>query len=215
MGIRERRERDIEARRKLILSAATDLFLRHGFSGVTLDDIAAAIEFSKGTIYNHFGSKEEIYATILLEHLNSLRASLREAAASNLETAERLQNATKAYVRFYRERREYFQLLFFIDHVSDRQRIPEALLKSIRLLKIACLRELQSIFKAGLRSGEVGSGRSLAQVSLILWGMLNGILQLAESRQIKEESLDRLIGVGFEIVLDGLRNPAEKIRRRA
>ncbi|MCJ7581767.1 MAG: hypothetical protein MUP98_14700 [Candidatus Aminicenantes bacterium] len=69
--------------------------------------------------------------------------------------------------------------------------------------------QLQNIVKAGLRSGEVGSGRSSAQVSLILWGMLNGIIQLAESRQIKEESLDRLIGVGFEIVLDGLKNPAE------
>lgn len=209
MGVRERKERDIEARRKLILTAATDLFLRNGFSRVTLDDIAAAIEFSKGTIYNHFGSKEEIFASILLDHLNSLLASLREAAAAGRDTAARLQNATQAYVRFYRERREYFRLLFFIDHVSDRQRIPEELLKSIRLLKIACLRELQNIFKAGLRSGEVGAGRSSAQVSLILWGMLNGIIQLAESRQIKEEGLDRLIGVAFEIVLDGLKNPAE------
>jgi len=209
MSIRERKQRDIETRRKRIMTAATDLFLRNGFSRVTLDDIAASIEFSKGTIYSHFGSKEEIFASILLDHLRSLLASLREAAAAGRTTAERLQNATRAYVRFYRERREYFRLLFFIDHISDRQRIPAELLKSIRLVKIACLRELQNIFKAGVRSGEVGAGRSSAQVSLILWGMLNGIIQLAESRQIKEEGLDRLIGVAFEIVLDGLKNPAE------
>ena len=208
MGIRERKVREIETRRKLILSTATDLFLRNGFSRVTLEDIASAIEFSKGTIYNHFGSKEEIYASILLEHLAILLASLKEAAAAGRNTAERLQNATKAYLRFYRERREYFRLLFFIDHISDQERIPDDLLKEIRLLKIACLRELQNIFKAGLRSGEVGTGRSSAEVSLILWGMLNGIIQLAESRQIKEKNLDRLIGVSFEIVLDGLKNPA-------
>jgi len=208
MGIRERKERDIEKRRKLILSTATDLFLRNGFSRVTLDDIAAAIEFSKGTIYNHFGSKEEIYASVLLDHLNILLASLKDAAASGRTTAERLQNATKAYVGFYRERREYFRLLFFIDHVSDQERIPDALLKEIRQMKIACLRELQKIFKTGLRTGEVGAGRSSVQVSFILWGMLNGIIQLAESRQIKEESLDRLIGTSFEIVLGGLKSPA-------
>jgi AcrR family transcriptional regulator len=208
MGIKERKERETETRRKLILTTATDLFLRNGFSRVTLDDIASAIEFSKGTIYNHFRSKEEIYASILLDHLNVLRTSLKEAAATGRDSSERLQNATKAYVRFYRERREYFRLLFFIDHVSDRERIPDALLKEIRLLKIACLWELQNIIKAGSRAGEIGSGRSSAQVSMILWGMLNGIIQLAESRQIKEEKLDRLIGVGFEIVLDGLKNPA-------
>jgi AcrR family transcriptional regulator len=208
MGIKERKEREIEGRRKLILTTATDLFLRNGFSGVTLDDIASAIEFSKGTIYNHFSSKEEIFASILLEHLNILLASLKDAAAAGRDTSERLQNATKAYVRFYRERQEYFRLLFFIDHVSDRERIPDALLKDIRLLKIACLSALQNIIKAGLMTGEIGRGRSSAQVSLILWGMLNGIIQLAESRQIKEKSLDRLIGVGFEIVLDGLKNPA-------
>jgi AcrR family transcriptional regulator len=208
MGIRERKQREIERRRKLILNTATDLFLRNGFARVTLDDIASAIEFSKGTIYNHFGSKEEIYASVLLDHLNVLLASLKEAAADGRNTAERLQNATKAYVGFYRERREYFRLLFFIDHVSDQARIPDALLKEIRQTKIACLRELQKIFKTGLRTGEVGAGRSSAQVSFILWGMLNGIIQLAESRQIKEESLDRLIGASFEIVLDGLKNPA-------
>ena len=62
MGTRERKEREFETRRRLILDKAMDLFQKNSFAGVTLDDIASAIEFSKGTIYNHFGSKEEIYA---------------------------------------------------------------------------------------------------------------------------------------------------------
>ena len=120
MGTRERKERDFESRRRLILATAKDLFVRNGFSGVTLDDIASGIEFSKGTIYNHFGSKEEIYATILLEHLDALLAELREATGTGRDMAGRVWNSMKAYVRFYREHREHFKLLFFIDLVSER-----------------------------------------------------------------------------------------------
>lgn len=209
MGTRERKEREFETRRRLILATATDLFQKNGFAGVTLDDIASAIEFSKGTIYNHFGSKEEIYASILVEHLNILLSCLKEAARTGRNTPERLRNSMKAYVRFYREHREYFKLLFFIDLVSDHYRVPDALLKEIRTLKIACLLELQNVVREGVRSGELEAGRPDAQVSLVMWGMINGIIQLVESRQFKEEDLDRLIGLGFEIVLRGLKRKAE------
>lgn len=208
MGTRERKEREFETRRRLILATATELFQKDGFAGVTLDDIAAAIEFSKGTIYNHFGSKEEIYASILVEHLNILLSCLKEAARTGRNTLERLRNSMKAYVRFYREHREYFKLLFFIDLVSDHYRVPDTLLKEIRTLKIACLLELQNVVREGVRSGELEGGRPDAQVSMVMWGMINGIIQLVESRQFKEEDLDRLIGLGFEIVLGGLKRKA-------
>ena len=204
MGIKERRARDLETRRKLILAAATDLFVRKGIAGVTLDDIAGAIEFSKGTIYNHFGSKEEIFAAILLDQLDALLASLRVASRSGRDTSARLRNATAAYLRFYQDRREYFKLLFFIDVVSDQERVPAAMRKEIRLRKIACLAELQRIVKDGIRGGEFENGRPAVRISLLLWGMMNGILQLAESRQIKEDDLERLLATGLEITLGGL-----------
>jgi hypothetical protein len=133
---------------------------------------------------------------------------LKEAARTGRNTLERLRNSMKAYVRFYREHKEYFKLLFFIDLVSDHYRVPDTLLKEIRTLKIACLLELQNVVREGVRSGELEGGRPDAQVSMVMWGMINGIIQLVESRQFKEEDLDRLIGLGFEIVLGGLKRKA-------
>jgi AcrR family transcriptional regulator len=214
MGIRERKARDIETRRRLILSTATDLFVRKGFAGVTLDDIATAIEFSKGTIYNHFESKEEIFAAILLEQLNLLLASLRTAAKAGRDTADRLRNVMTAYLRFYRERREYFRLLFFIDVVSDQERVPNALRKEIRLRKIACLTELKKVVKQGVRAGDYANDRPAVEVSLVMWGMMNGVIQLAESRQIDDGDLERLLGAGFDIVQSGLTPKTDPTSRR-
>lgn len=44
-----------------IMLAAIDLFTRHGYDGVSVDDIAAAAGVSKQTVYTHFGSKENLF----------------------------------------------------------------------------------------------------------------------------------------------------------
>ncbi|PIU19675.1 MAG: hypothetical protein COT18_06270 [Elusimicrobia bacterium CG08_land_8_20_14_0_20_59_10] len=48
-----------------ILAAASDLFTRKGFNGTSTRDIAAAAGVSLGNIYNYFGTKEEIFVSLL------------------------------------------------------------------------------------------------------------------------------------------------------
>jgi TetR/AcrR family transcriptional repressor of mexJK operon len=48
-------------RREEILDAAVRLFLEHGFGGVTLDQLAAAAQVTKRTIYTYFGDKGEVF----------------------------------------------------------------------------------------------------------------------------------------------------------
>ena len=55
------RERKKARTRLEISDVATRLFAQHGFEEVTLSQIAAAAEVSTKTIFNYFGSKEELY----------------------------------------------------------------------------------------------------------------------------------------------------------
>lgn len=55
-----RRERKKAATRRAILDAALHLFSERGFESPTVDDIAAAADTGKGTIYNYFRTKEDI-----------------------------------------------------------------------------------------------------------------------------------------------------------
>jgi AcrR family transcriptional regulator len=206
MGVKERKLRELKSRKNLILDTAKELFAEKGFSSVTLDDIATAIEFSKGTIYTHFKSKEEIYALILLNHLNVLLTRLKEAAKACKDTASCIRSCLDTYIEFYRKHREYFKLLFFIDLMSNQYKIPSDLLKEIQRQKIACLIELQDVIKKGMASKEIHKDYPFTRIALVLWGMTNGVIHLAESKQIKIDDLDRLINVGFEIVINGLKN---------
>jgi AcrR family transcriptional regulator len=203
MGIRERKKRDYEKRRTLILDTARRLFHRKGYGGVTLDEIALEIEFSKGTIYSHFASKEEIFAQILLGHLNLLAGVLKEAASTSATREEGVKRALEAYLRFYDQHREYGQLLFFADTVNTRERIPAGLRKELDRKRIACLYELQRILRRDGRGAAPLAPQAATRLGLLLWGMINGILQMVESHQIERGEMDKLVSLGYAIVSNG------------
>lgn len=52
-------------KRSAILDAATDLFLRDGYAGTSMDEIAAVAAVSKQTVYKQFTDKESLFTTII------------------------------------------------------------------------------------------------------------------------------------------------------
>lgn len=53
--------------RERIIETARDLFRKHGFRGVGVDTIAEAANTNKMTLYRHFGSKDDLFASCLSE----------------------------------------------------------------------------------------------------------------------------------------------------
>ncbi|HEX9752542.1 MAG TPA: TetR/AcrR family transcriptional regulator, partial [Methyloceanibacter sp.] len=68
--------------RKKIVESARRLFNRHGFSGVSIDEIMADAGLTRGGFYNHFNTKEELYAEVVTHALacRGERSSRAEAA---------------------------------------------------------------------------------------------------------------------------------------
>ena len=58
------RERRLEHTRSLLLDAAEDVFAEKGFAPATLDDIAQAAGYTKGAIYKHFATKEDLFLAV-------------------------------------------------------------------------------------------------------------------------------------------------------
>ena len=66
----DRSARNAQTRERL-LEAAARVYARGGFGGATLDEVAAEAGFTKGAVYGHFGSKENLLVALLDEHLAS------------------------------------------------------------------------------------------------------------------------------------------------
>lgn len=60
-----RRDVRRESRREAIVDTARQSFLKHGYAGTTMSGIAATLGGSKGTLWNHFASKDVLFAAVL------------------------------------------------------------------------------------------------------------------------------------------------------
>lgn len=69
-------------RRAQILAMAAQLFAKHGFHGVTIADLGAAVGVSGPALYRHFPSKEALLAEMLVRISEHLLAGGQERAAS-------------------------------------------------------------------------------------------------------------------------------------
>jgi AcrR family transcriptional regulator len=60
-----------EARRKAIVEVARDVFLNQGYAAASMSEIAARVGGSKGTLYNYFRSKEELFGAFMVDACQS------------------------------------------------------------------------------------------------------------------------------------------------
>jgi AcrR family transcriptional regulator len=78
---------NIKAMRGQIIEAADQLFYRQGFTHTSFSNIAGALQISKGNLYHHFKSKNDILDAVISERLQNTRTLLQAWEDSN-ETPE-------------------------------------------------------------------------------------------------------------------------------
>ena len=82
-------------RRQAIIEAATEVFVRHGYLGATMDQVAARASVSKQTVYKQFGDKQHLFAEIVLDTTVGVVDRLSSAVASTLQDAQDVRKALR------------------------------------------------------------------------------------------------------------------------
>ncbi|MDQ3282549.1 MAG: TetR/AcrR family transcriptional regulator [Acidobacteriota bacterium] len=111
MGPKERREREREEVRGLILDAARELFASEGVESVTMRRIADKIEYSPTAIYFHFKDKEALLAELCDVDFRAFAHGFAEIAQLP-DPVERLRAAGHAYVAFGINNQSHYRLMF-------------------------------------------------------------------------------------------------------
>ena len=108
---KEKKTRDAEATQQKILKAATQEFSKKGFDGARVDCIAGLAGVNKQMIYHYFGSKDDLFTTVLE---NAYRDIREREAALDLDVYpadEAILMLVEFTWRYYREHPEFIQLL--------------------------------------------------------------------------------------------------------
>src|SRR3712207_2011114 len=89
-----------DQRRAQLLDAANAVFTSRGYHAAAMDDIAEAAGVSKPVLYQHFGSKLDLYLALLDRSCERLVEVVADALATTSDNAERVTAAVGAFYDF-------------------------------------------------------------------------------------------------------------------
>ena len=143
-----RKERERSQRREEILEAAANIFAEKGFEKTTLEEIAAAAEFGKGTLYLYFSSKEDIFLSIFEEGIQAMHIIIREQSAQIDDAGKKIERFIELAYQFMREHESKFRL--FMSEMIHSSMYLTKLGKRLRELMNEDLREVTGLLEAGI-----------------------------------------------------------------
>ena len=112
MGLKERREREEQARLSTILEAAERVFAANGYYQTRMDDIADAAELAKGTLYYYFKNKDALYLHLLERESSKVMEEVKNRIPEEASFLETLRETIYFYLEYF-ERNPSFLKIFF------------------------------------------------------------------------------------------------------
>ena len=178
-----RKERDLRRREDLFLDRAHKLLLKRGYHGLTMDRIAKATGYSRGTIYQHFGCKEDIIVTLISRALDRRLVMLELAPTFLGRPRERMQavgEAAELFARVYPGEVRLF-------HIANTEAIMQKASDETRHAMKACLQQsiavLAGIVRDAMAQGDLElNGRATPEeITFNLWAISDGGYTVAAS----------------------------------
>jgi AcrR family transcriptional regulator len=168
-----RRQRAKAACRAQIIDAGIRLFGERNIDAVTVDEIAAAADVGKGTIYNYFRTKEDIVVAFMADFERKVHTELQDLDTANRPLAEtltefiRLQFQMKA--PHYRFVRVFFAQMFlntdqFLPHMAEIHQLTRSI--------------TETLFHALQKRGAIRADVSIADLALVFHNMHLGLSAL-------------------------------------
>jgi AcrR family transcriptional regulator len=197
MGISERKERDKQEMRKLILDTAMKLFLEEGFANVSIRRIADKIEYSPATIYLYFKDKDDILFALHVEGFEELYKHQQEIFSIK-DPKKRLRKHGEVYIKFGLEHPEYYNLMFIMRSPVRKLKETDEWgvgLRSYDLLK----KDIKDCVDAGVFSRKT----DVDVATFAMWSAAHGIVALILRNRcpmIENEALPTIAMQAFDFI---------------
>ena len=189
MSTLSRKKQEIAGREAAILRVARRMLKERGYLGISMDAIAAELDYSKGTIYNHFPCKEEIIIALAIETMDKRSEMFEKASlyvASSRQRMAAIGVASELFVRLYPDHFEVEQLIrssSIWDKTSEKRRLK------MHAGESRCLGIAAGIVREGITHDELTllDGMSPEDLVFGLWSLSFGAYSIIVTTESLEE----------------------------
>jgi AcrR family transcriptional regulator len=171
------KQQEITAREADLLRISRRIILKHGVQGLTMDRLAAATPYSKGTIYQHFTSREDILGALCVS-MCELRLEMFERASRFVGSSrERAIAAHKGHGLLFQLHRELWQAEQLISQTHLRAKLSPGHRTAFDSINGKCISAYMGILRDGIASGELKPpyGLTPEQILIGVMGSTRGL----------------------------------------
>jgi AcrR family transcriptional regulator len=190
--------------RALLLEAAARVYARRGFDSATLDEVAEEAGFTKGAVYDHFGSKENLLLALLDEFLSTQIAEQIALFDPQLDTWERPRGADRFIEDLHRDPDPFRLFVELWVHAQRDDRLRERLANGIDALRATFRRFGAEAHAAAGFEHPDGAVDQFANVIIAL-GTGLGMIKLVDPENVP----DGLLGGVLSLLIGALESSAE------
>lgn len=183
-----RKERERLARREEILDAARQVFSERGFEKARLDEIAEVAELGKGTIYNYFKSKEELFASVIVRGIKLFQDFVSDAVQNKSNPTEKIAAYIDAAFEFFERHRQLFSI-FELERSSLARSLNDDMFNTFCEKEAGLLQFLEQLFYEGIKNGNFKKLDSL-KLAQTLFGLIH-FITIQAIREPEKHNLKR------------------------
>jgi len=175
MSVSLRTKKDVvtEFRTAGILEAARKVFAENGFSGATVEDIAAAAGVAKGTVYLYYESKRDIYFAALKFGIEQMYSVLKERLQSAPTLEEKLRALITVKLTYFDDNRDFFKIYY--SELGNICIHPGTVDNDIRTLYLENAKIVEVILKEGARKKVIRAVRT-EQTAFAISDIIRGVV---------------------------------------
>lgn len=173
----DRKQREFRRREEEILDTALELFSEPNWESVTIEQIANAAEVGKGTVYNHFASKDELLFRLMMRFYRGLLLNLQQEIEKDEDILQSFRRIFDYAFHYHLQLREYRYVVEYCKRIDFKERADESWHASFM--------ELDSAFGAwgdplilAAMDQQVIENRPLGQIQIGMHACFNGAVDM-------------------------------------
>jgi AcrR family transcriptional regulator len=176
-----RKQREVKEREGRILELAQQMIVQDGYHGLSMDRIAEALEYSKGTIYQHFSCKEEILMTLVNQAMERRLDLFRRAAAFRGRPRERITAIGAGSELFFQLYPDHFHIEHAVRITSIREKASEQRRMCLERCEASCSEIVRGVISDAVAAGDlvVDDEFGVEQIAFGLWSITFGGYSIA------------------------------------
>lgn len=214
MGKNERREREREQRKNIIVDAAERVFFSKGYVNATMDDVAEAAEIGKGTLYLYFKSKMDLYYALLFRFLEGLKQKLEAFDATNAKGMDKLMEYGKVSYNYFMAYPDDFKTLMYSEAAEISSQGGSTYMAKCFETDNLILDIIVKALREGMEDGTVRKDIEPEKTALVVYKILVGILKITVHKmdkcpagipQYHGTSMEEIFFLALKLVRDSLR----------